>query len=272
MRHTQSFHKDMIAYLAGNECGNLIEAKYVYGKLFEPSKDQALGQYFEYELAKRYGLEALPKDGKVPQAEMMASGKDKMAPYRLADVNVQRVVNYLLEMGLNPIMAGIKLTKGNREGTIDLVCEATKKAIIKVSNTGEVIKLKKGDRIVIDVKYSGLIEKGFQDFGWDLLNNPKQREYHGIQAKQYHYISSLPFFFLVVSSKNDVDIRFFYVSISEQAIEAHIKEGNELIERFEYEKSIGFQARPEVGKCSECPLKVNCRDKSTVPDAIQINF
>jgi hypothetical protein len=170
------------------------------------------------------------------------------------------------------LIAGKKLTKGNREGTIDLVCEATKKVIIKVSNTGDVIKLKKDDRIVIDVKYSGLIDQGWKDFGWDLLNNPKQREYHGVQAKQYHYVSSLPFFFLVVSSKNETDIRFFHISISEQAIESHIKEGNDLIDRFEYEKSIGFQARPEVGKCSECPLKEKCREKATVPDAIQITF
>lgn len=270
MRHTQSFHKDFLSYIEGKECGNLVEAKYIHGKLFPPSEDQALGQYFEFKLAAHYGLVALPKDGIEPKVKMTRNGVSE--PYARADRNVLRTAKYLDDYGLKPIVAAKKITKGNRDGTIDLICEATRKVVIKISNTGEVFKLKKGDHLVIDVKYSGLIEQGFKDFGWDLLNNPKQREYHGYQAKQYHYVSSLPFFFLVVSSKNEVDVRLFYVEISEKAIEDYLIDGNKLMERFEYEKSIGFQARPEVGKCLECPLWATCREKATVPDAIKITF
>lgn len=265
--------KDMLGYNAGEECGHIIEAKYNKGMLIPPTATQALGHYVEYNIAKHYGFESLPKDGKIPQAGMMVSGKDKLAPYRLADQNVQRVIRYLTDMGLKIVAAGVKRDFGRFTGTIDFIAEATRKVLIRINNTGDVMKLKKGDRIIIDHKYSGLLDANWSKFGWNLLDNPKQREYNAIQARQYHMIcEGLPFFFLVVSSKNDTDVLFFHANIKPESIESHKEQGNKLMAQFEYERNVGFEARPDVSKCDECPLKDNCRDRVTYPSAIQINL
>ena len=76
---TQSFFKSFRKYLDGSLCGHIIKHCWVDGKLLPASKAMKVGIWFEYCLSK-----ALPKDGQIPQPEMMKSGKDMMEPYRKA--------------------------------------------------------------------------------------------------------------------------------------------------------------------------------------------
>lgn len=269
---TQSFMKDYQEYEDGIECGNIIREKYVNGRMLsDPDEHEEtetkidwmnLGSYFEF-----VAFGTLPKNGLPPQPEMMASGKDMLAPYRLAKLNALRVKKYFEEMGwiVIPGGNGKKLTKGRFEGTLDLIVECTKNIKVNEHLTWQI-----GDRLVIDLKYSGFVgaRAGGQyknKHGW--VWSPVQKKYHGTQAKQYHFVSGgLPFYFLVTSSKNDKDIDLFYVPVSEFMIEQHIAQGNFLFDKFEAVAMVGgFEPRPSLKKCLRCPLREECMDKHTFP-------
>jgi len=268
-RITQSFMLDMRDYLAGNLCGNIVKEKWVNDQLIELDSDSAdLGCYFEYILTEKIlgpGKGTLPKNGKIPKCGMYANGKQRLEPYERAHKNADRVIAYLNEMGLEVVSAGKKLVKGNREGTLDLICRCTKDITFHDGSTWKI-----GDEITIDLKYSGLIADKWSRFGWAgmLEEGPHlQKIYHGTQAIQYHYIGGgRKFYFLVVSSKNEEDILFIYVPITESATNDHLAEGNALYEKFQFIAGInGFTPRPDVAVCNSCQIKENCKDRHTYP-------
>lgn len=279
-RISQSFIKTMREYLAGDECGNVVTHQYLEGKLLDrKSKEMAKGTYFEFLLSG-----ALPKNGTIPVPEYMATPlknkkpqdlkvSDMTADYRVVHVNAERVKKMLfVDMGLILISAGKKLVKGRFEGTLDLICECSKD--ITFDNGAE---WKKGDRIVIDVKYSGLLYDRWNKLGWEWSNI--QKEYHGTQAKQYNYVSDLPFHFLVVSSTNKEEdneegdgkvvgatmAKFFGVPVDDHMMETHLAEGNKLYDRLKLESEVGLVARPDYVRCQKCAIREGCKDKHTFP-------
>lgn len=267
-RVTQSFIKAMREYIAGEECGNIIREQYIDGRLID-RKSEAMdeGSYFEYKLCGN-----LPKSGNVP--EPLRTGKGELTmEYKRAEHNAEVVKKLLFETwGLKIVKKGVKLTKGNQEGTIDLMVECTMD--VKFGD-----KLwKKGDRFVIDIKYSGLLYDKWEKFGWQWSNI--QKSYHGTQAKQYHYITGLPFYFLVVGNKNllkdgswqTTDIKMFYTPIDEHMIEAHLDEGNDLLEKLKFYGADLLEARPSYSKCIKCPLRENCHDKHEYPHPVEVDL
>lgn len=265
-RISQSFTKDMLDYQAGELCGNMVKARWVDDRLFPGSDAMALGAYFEYQFTLLMtGVGTLPKDGKIPMAKMMVSGKDKLAPYRTADANVRHLKDYFEEMGLKIVSAGKRLTKGRFDGTLDLICEVTKNRTFNPSTWNI------GDKIIIDLKYSGLLDDKWNKMGWAQLSMPGpqvQKDYHRIQATQYSYIGNLPFYYLVMSSTNETDIRMFDMPPPRDEFHEHLTRGNRLFEDFEFGVGAGFTPYPEISRCNDCPLKKECPDKHTFPHPI----
>lgn len=286
-RISQSFQTTMQSYMEGEECGNVVAYQYIEGKLLDRKSDaMAEGSYFEFLLTG-----ALPKGGKVPQPKYMSDPlkakaikdlkiADMLVDYRRAHINAERVKAILDSMGLVFISVGKKLTKGNREGTIDIICECTKE--ITFAN-GVVWKV--GDRIVLDIKYSGLLYDKWKKFGWEWSD--VQKKYHGPQAVQYHYITNgLPFYFLVVSNTNKeeenqetgkkefgpTDMRLFRVPIDEHMIEVHLAKGNQLFEELKFQSEIGLIPRPGLLRCGKCPLYSDCKDKATFPQIEDVDL
>ncbi len=225
------------------------------------------------------GKGTLPKDGKVPQPQYMISKikankgttdgltvADMYDDYRKVHKNVELVVSYFKEMGLVVLKAGSTLTKGKFEGTLDLIVECTKTIIFSDGSRWE-----KGDKFIIDLKYSGLMGESVQwknKHGWQWSN--VQKEYHGTQAKQYSYVGGgMQFYFMVIQSNNDADkdpmVRLFYVPISKDMTERHLEEGVSLFEKFNTTAEFGFVARPSFVKCCGCPLRGECTDRHTFP-------
>lgn len=258
MKISQSWFKDFRNYLTGKECGNLIHYKWVEGKFFESTHAQKLGQYVEYLV-----LGSLPKDGKVPQPDYLKDGKTLTAPWRIAEGHAYRAKKLIADMGIDIIAAGKKLDKGRHFGTIDAMCRATKD--IQLSN-GDVLKA--GTVFVMDVKYSGLLEDKWNIFGWAMTE--EQQLHNAVQATAYHYITGLPFFYFVIGANGTLettttDIKFFEFVISESAVNNYLADANDLMEKFEYEKIVGFEPRPEYNKCQKCPLKETCADRMMYP-------
>lgn len=278
----------MEEYLAGGGCGNLMIEKWVNGKLLDSdSKAMAIGAYFEFILTG-----ALPKSGIKPVPQYYAEFKkkvvkavqgkllddkgvklpvpiptpnDMLADYKLAHANAERVKGYLEVLGLKIIKAGVKLTKGRFEGTIDIIAECTTNVSFKDGT-----RWRKGDQIVIDLKYAGTIDDKWNPFGW--VWTDEQKRVHGKQAKHYHMITGLPFYFLVCSSTNESDIKLFKINFEEGSIENHIVEANRLEESFRVHEELGFVPRPEISKCLQCPLVKVCKDAAKYPEVETINI
>lgn len=276
---TQSFIKSMQSYDDGKECGNIIRHLWVDDKLTESSDEMKLGAYFEYILGNLLlgdGKGALPKDGKVPEPELYAKQReryaiakeegrplvvaesDMMGPYQLAHKNSKRVKQYFDKWGLKVLHVGKTYTKGRFKGTIDIVAECT-----RMVNFDSGITWRKGEILCIDTKYSGLIDERWMDMGWAWTDN--QKRHHKVQARQYHYLTGMPFYYLVVSSKNEHDIRMFYIPVDEGQVESHIKLGNIMMKKFKTAVEVGLIARPEISKCLDCPLFATCEDKHEYP-------
>jgi hypothetical protein len=268
---TQSFMKDVRSFLDGGGCGVLLKSTWLDGiGGIEASASMKLGQYLEYILTG-----ALPKDGHVPVAEYMKSAKgtgvsDMLAPYRSAHENREVVLEYWRLMGLEiyvPLntkpLVGIELTKGRFRGTIDIILIATRDISFE-----DGFELKKGERICVDLKYSGLGEDKWSVHGWQWT--PDQKKYHGTQAKQYHYLTGLPFFFCVVDPGGKY-VKFFRIEFTDTAIQNHIAEGNHLYERFMFlvENEL-LEARPEVTKCSNCVLFNTCASRHVYPHPVKV--
>jgi hypothetical protein len=271
---TQSFIKDMRSYLEGSLCGNIIRERWVNNRLLDdPDKEPGsmeLGTYFEFVLTG-----AVPKNGKVPLPVYMKSkvkkgtvglGIDDMyTDYRNAHKAAVLTKEYITSFGLKIVKAGVKMERNGYEGTIDIICEVVE---LKEGFTWNI-----GDEIIIDTKYSGLVEDGFKNWknkhGWNW--SPIQAKNHGTQAKHYHYISVLPFFFLVVQAlkeewKNLPIVKFFSIPFDDKMIADHVSEGDELFLTFKaYASTVGFTPRPSLSVCTKCPLFSECTDKHTYP-------
>lgn len=268
---TQSFLKDIKKYLLGELCGHLVKYSWVDGNLLPPTKAMKAGIWFEFCLTG-----SLPKDGKIPVPEYMANGKEMMEPYRKAKHAADYIKGVMTSMGLVIIESGIKKTWGRFQGTIDIIAEASKDLVL-----GE-IEIKKGERIVIDLKYSGLLDDWKSKHGW--MWSDLQKEYHRIQAIHYSMVSKMRFFYWVTdSSHNEKDdskqimdppFKIFHTPVSEFMIEQHIIEANELNAKFEFHKEIGFSPRPVFSECNKCILRSTCLDRALLPsvEIIDLNI
>lgn len=285
MRISQSLMKSVRDYLDGGACGVMIREQYIKGRLFDaPSKSMKLGIYFEYILTG-----ALPKSGITPQPEFMKTPvnanvkagrdrfdglgiKDMYEPYREAHENAAKVKAMWVEMGLEIALdkegrplVGWRITKGRHEGTIDVVLRATRD--IKFSDG---FSLKEGDLISGDIKYSGLKDDKWSVHGWQRTDI--QKIYHGTQAKEYKYLSSLDSTFWVVDPKGKY-VLFFWCIIDQSAIEAHLEEANELHKRLIELDEIGMlEPRPEFNKCADCALFDECVHKHTFPHPVAMDL
>jgi hypothetical protein len=284
-RISQSMITTMQSYLAEEECGNIVEYQYVQGKLVNyESKQMALGSYFEFILTG-----ALPKSGRIPRPRYMKSAVKKFAAkdlkvehmtvdYRRAHFNAEQVMGFFLLMGLEVVKSGQRVTKGRFEGTIDIIAKCTRNITF---DSG--CKWVEGELIVIDVKYSGLLYNKWEKLGWAWSDI--QKEYHGKQAIQYHFLTGFKFHFLVISNTNEQitdeeedddfelpDIKFFYTPIDQHMVDKHLALGNTMHDQLKHHSELGFIPRPSYKKCSKCPLKDNCNDKHLFPHVEEVDL
>lgn len=264
-------------YDRGEKCGVILKEEFVNDRLFDDDEGSMhLGTYFEWKAFKN-----LPKSGIEPKPKMMANGKEPLAAYRMADINALRVTGQpelgikgiFEEMGLKVIHRGKRITLGRFQGTIDLIV-----MVIKNRKFEDGTRWRKGDKFVIDIKYSGLLSESasfYNKHGWRW--SPVQKEYHSIQAKQYHMLTRMPFYFMVWQSNNkqgtDSDVQLFRVPVSESDVEEHKAQGNAYFDRFQVmAKADHFEPKPNMKRCNDCPLKASCKFKHNFPHPVTVNL
>ena len=241
-----------------------------------------MGAWFEYK-----ATGSIPKNGAVPQAEYMAKKKDAdgnpelATDYRTMLKHVENFKNTMDAYGLEIIKAGEDIKAKYPDamerfgvdvtltGTLDIRVRA-KKDVFAKDGRGYTPVLQKGQSAILDLKTTGLTDDKWNQMGWELsMLHDKVKLI--TQPIHYKFIEILntgynpPFLFVLFHPKNEFDARIIDFRCDDSHFEQHkmfIEKA--IIHLLHYEK-VGYEPRPSLAECSECPLKDTCKHKAKVP-------
>lgn len=299
LKISQSLLKGLIDYskYGSTECGLVFKAKYIDSRfdLFPPSDAQNLGAWFEY-----MATGSIPKNGAIPQPDYIkkkdAEGNPELgADYRLMRSHLPNFKNIMETYGFEILSVGedvkvlfdfdilenivIKypfLIESFKElqvwltGTLDIRVRGLKDIIVKDSNGNKTTVLEKGQVAIVDMKSSGLLDDKFSPFGWE-LDNLYNKTKITTQPIHYKFIEILktginpPFLFLLFNTKNENDCRIIDFRCDDSIFDDHKATINKAIHHLLVYQKFGYEARPSMAKCAECPLKEDCKFKTNVP-------
>ena len=231
MKISQSLLKD----ITGQYCPYFIKMKYIDGIETEPTPAMENGLYFESQLlgSSRGGKFELP---------LLKNGKPSK---RQTDIDeVVKYAKYVFEaVGVAISDVQIKMDNGILTGTIDALAQN-----------------KAGNRIIIDVKYTGLSFEQYQkEIMWSALGSS-----YRLQGRHYQLLegNKLPSFFFVFSSKGWC--RIFQLEYNEQAIDEHYERCLAAVE--ELNDMDMEQTIDDANACNVCGLKDLCNKRKVVPE------
>ena len=229
-------------YKNDEECGLKIEASYINGINFASNDVQELDNYFEYICTKQ-----LPRDNHTPIAKMLKNG-NKSLPYVRMDKQKE---NYENIMKSYPKYSGIA----------DII------ALDKNIKSKE----KNKQRIIIDLKTSGLLNDKFSKWGWadesieekwDLLI---QAIHYKMLAKFEFGIEDIPFYFMIFSNKNDYECKIFEINIDEATRYQHFQNLENIKKYLDKCIKEGFKPKPSLLRCNRCLMNKSCLHQLEVP-------
>lgn len=251
---SQSFLKDYNEYKGNNMCGLQLKAKYIDNIEFPSSDAMDLGMYFEYK-----ATNTLPKNNKIPEAKISYAGTKRetiSAPYKRADESAKFFKDICIAHNIEIIECGLKLESENKVGTLDI--------------WGKI----DGKFAIIDLKYSGLIDDKWSDRGFD-EESLHYKEQLLVQAVQYKMLihecynldyKDFDFYFLVFDSRKVNNVKFLKIILDEDRFTLHETFVNSIykqINALNLEKDL--IPKPQLNRCSECPLNESCDFKVEVP-------
>jgi len=124
---------------------------------------------------------------------------------------------------------------------------------------------------IIDTKATGLINDGWQPYGWDehkLIFKDKIL----IQALDYmdlaRDLKDIPvdeFYFYVAANTNDVERKIFKVPVHDSLLNQHRAEVQKIVETIDFERFKGWKPYPDLKRCEDCPLKESCEYRAHHP-------
>ena len=244
---SQSILKMLYGYLTDTECGIQVKSKILKTTTFPTSDAQLLGQWFEY-----IATGQLPVSGIEPIPKTTRSG-DLTAPFKRVEGHVSNYKAILSKYNIEVLETGKVLETDNYIGTIDILAKID------------------GKLSIIDIKTTGLLHDKWNDYGWH-EERLTERENHMTQVYQYKYLAQevlkedVDFYFFVFNTANEHDAKIFKMVIDEFRIEQHELD----LEKFYSYLNTKFLkltdkelAKPELKRCSECP--VDCKFRTSVP-------
>lgn len=259
---SQSLIKNYVDYLNQKECGLFFKAYHIDKDpeaQREPSDAMKLGIYFEY-----LCTGALPKNGVIPEPEYVYKGK----PNERLSVGYERVMqsaeNFkkiidhyqikILEVGKTIVTDGLS-------GVLDILAEWN------------------GQKVVIDLKYSGLIDDKWSEMGWE-TESLHMKDSIMIQGVHYKLliekrlnIKDIPFYYFVFSSQDANNIKIVKQEVDESKMQSHIVAIENIKEKLRYNiKFNNFTAYPSMQKCANCPIAHKCPSKVDVPIIQEIYY
>jgi hypothetical protein len=264
----QSLVKDLIKYQNDELCGLVFHNKWILQQFGGGSKANDLGHYFEW-----LCTGALAKgESEAPIPETTKSG-ELTADFKTAKKQAEYFHSLLPKYGIKLLDAGNKIIADDTWiGTLDI--EAKWDAIFENENLN--LDTNNKDHIVIiDLKYSGLLNDKWNEFGWhDETLGRKQGTM--LQAKHYKFLYwkkygfNPPFFFFVFDSKQVGKAKIINVEIDTYELELHEEFLQKAKRYFEMNLESGFQPKPSYDLCISCKYQHLCSFKIDKPKIISV--
>ena len=264
----QSLVKDLIKYQNDELCGLVFHNKWILQQFGGGSKANDLGHYFEW-----LCTGALAKgESEAPIPETTKSG-ELTADFKTAKKQAEYFHSLLPKYGIKLLDAGNKIIADDTWiGTLDI--EAKWDAIFENENLNFDTN-NKDHIVIIDLKYSGLLNDKWNEFGWhDETLGRKQGTM--LQAKHYKFLYwkkygfNPPFFFFVFDSKQVGKAKIINVEIDTYELELHEEFLQKAKRYFEMNLESGFQPKPSYDLCISCKYQHLCSYKIDKPKIISV--
>jgi len=264
----QSLVKDLIKYQNDELCGLVFHNKWILQQFGGGSKANDLGHYFEW-----LCTGALAKgESEAPIPETTKSG-ELTADFKTAKKQAEHFHSLLPKYGIKLLDAGNKIIADDTWiGTLDI--EAKWDAIFENENLNFDTN-NKDHIVIIDLKYSGLLNDKWNEFGWhDETLGRKQGTM--LQAKHYKFLYwkkygfNPPFFFFVFDSKQVGKAKIINVEIDTYELELHEEFLQKAKRYFEMNLESGFQPKPSYDLCISCKYQHLCSFKIDKPKIISV--
>lgn len=254
IKMSQSLMKALFKYKLGEKCGKQIEAQYVNGVQFPSTDTMELGNYFEF-----ICTGSLAMDGHVPEAKTTKSGKPT-AKYQLMESQKANFEKLLKEYGFTITGIDYHFEHPECSGIADVIAED-----------------KDGNRVIIDIKTTGLINDKWSEFGWhdDFIGSNDnlliQARHYKMLAEHEWGIFDVPFYFFVFSTNNAEDYKIIKVTTTRENQDMHERNVEGAISILDKLLENGFKAIPNYKECEKCPLNNNgCNYFVSVPTILEI--
>lgn len=251
---SQSLMKGYVDYLNEKECGLFFKANYI-DKDPEaqkpPSDAMKVGIYFEY-----LCTGALPKSGVIPEPEIAYKGtnREKMAaPYERAQKSAEVFKHIMEHYKIKVLDKGVYLETKDMNGVADILAEWD------------------GEKVFIDLKYSGLIDDKWNEMGWDLeslhLKDSLmiQGVHYKILADQVWGVHDIPFYYFVFSSQDPNNVKIIRQEVDESRKQSHIVAVHNVMGKIKNDLANGFKPLPSLGRCNSCPIAHKCNHRVDYP-------
>lgn len=264
----QSMVKDLIKYKKGELCGLIFMNKWILHQYGKGSKANNLGHYFEF-----LCTGALAKgETKHPEPERTKNGELSSA-FLVAKKQSEYFEVLRAKYGFSIASAGEKvIADGQWVGTLDI--KAKWNSVFDKFNHLRSVN-NPDNLVIIDLKYSGLLEDKWSEFGWNYETLPK-KEGTMIQAKHYKFLFwkkygfNPPFLFFVFDTKEVGKVKVINVEIEQWELEQHEVFLEKAKKYFEHQLKIGFEPKPKYDSCIKCKYASWCNFKATTPPVITI--
>lgn len=251
---SQSLIKNYVDYMNEKECGLFFKANYIDKDpeaQKEPSDAMKIGIYFEY-----LCTGALPRNGVAPEPDMVYKGKanEKLsAPYERAVESATLFKNIIKHYGIIIKEVGLKLEHSGMNGIIDILADWN------------------GTDVIIDLKYSGLIDDKWNEMGWDLESLHMkdslmiQGVHYKILAEKCLGIKDIPFYYFVFSASDPTNIKIIKQEVDESKIASHLVAVQNISQKLMSNLQYGFVPYPSMQRCAKCPIAHKCESKVDYP-------
>ena len=169
----------------------------------------------------------LPVSGIEPIPKTTRSG-DLTAPFKRVEGHVSNYKAILSKYNIEVLETGKVLETDNYIGTVDILAKID------------------GKLSIIDIKTTGLLHDKWNDYGWH-EERLTEREKHMTQVFQYKYLAQQVLKDEFRIEQHELDLEKFYSYLNTKFLKLTDKE----------------LAKPELKRCSECP--VDCKFRTSVP-------
>lgn len=263
----QSLIKDLFKYQNDELCGLIFVNKWILKQFGGGTKSNNLGHYFEY-----LCTGALAKgESEPPKPEYTKKG-ELTTDFQLAKEQSKFFHELMSDLGIKLISAGDKIIADEKWiGTLDILAEwksFTDYVEYDFKNNPE-------KKVIIDLKYSGLLEDKWNQYGWHLDTLPRKQGTM-LQAKHYKFLFwkkfgfNPPFLFFVFDTKEVGRVKIINVEIEDWELEQYEDFLMKAKNYFEYQMNIGFLPKPKYETCRKCKYSEWCTFKITKPSIVTI--